>query len=241
MSLSDRESRMPALVGRPLRFARRAVGYALKHEFQRQFDELRALILESNAYTTRQLLDVEALLERRSGNTDGQRAVDLSSSRGLAVMYAVRALGELPPGARVLDLAPASTALAFALAALGYQVTAVSSGDPGYRHPNLTAYSPGDDQLEGPFGAIVAVFPEEPAALDLVPNLTARGTRLVAAVELPVPPDLDRSLPVGSRPPAGWRIKNRTLAEAGPDGSWKLVKRHSPDRPAVALVTATSV
>ncbi len=241
MPLPEREGRLPAVVGRPLRFARRAVAYALRHEFQGQLDEIRALIVESNAYTSRQLDEVEAFLGWRGTKRDGQHAVDLLSPRGLAVAYAFRALGGLAAEARVLDLAPQSTAIAFALASLGCKVSAVSSLDIGYRHPNLTLYDLEDGQLEGRFAAILAVLPNDSASLTLMRRFAQPGTLLVAAVELPAGPGVNRSIPLGPRPLPGWRIEDRSFAETGLDGHWTVVERRAKGRPALALITAQAV
>lgn len=232
---------MNPLLGRPLRFARKAVAYALKHEFQQQLDEMRALIVESNAYMTRQLLDVQAAVRESAAGVDGQHGVDLLSARGLAVVYAVRAVSGLERGARILDLVPTSTALAYSLASFGYPVWAASRQEIGYRHPNLTFADPAGERIDGEFGAILAILPTDSGGLELIRRFRQPGTLLVAAARMPPAKALDRLIPIGSRAVQGWRVEDRTFAEAGADGSWTPVDWRAQDQAGLTLVTARAV
>jgi len=66
--------------------------------------------------------------------------------------YAVRALGALPPGARVLDVGSAESTLAFSLACLGYDVTAVDPRGYPFEHPRLRVLASGVEDIDDKSG-----------------------------------------------------------------------------------------
>jgi hypothetical protein len=231
MLLPERESRLPQILGRPVRFARRAVAYALKHEFHGQMEEMRALILESNAYTSRRLQDLESSLGRRDGDLDGRLEADLLTPRSLAVAYALRSLCTLGDEARILDLTPKTSALGFALASLGYRVTAVAEDPIGYGHPNLKVVAPGSKEMadDGAFDGLFAILPSTPSAGVRGRGLAAPAARLVLAT-------LTSRLPV--RAPAGWQVEESKIAQPDAEGRWTVVSRRDAARPFMSLVTA---
>ena len=65
--------------------------------------------------------------------------VSVVNERIAEVPYVLRASGSLAPGAQVLDVGAAESTLAFSLAALGYQVTALDLHPYPLEHPNLRA------------------------------------------------------------------------------------------------------
>jgi SAM-dependent methyltransferase len=82
-----------------------------------------------------------------------------TNERIIEFPYAVRALGAVPPGARVLDVGSAESTLAFSLACLGYEVTAVDPRGYPLEHPRLRVLAGGVEDLEesGDYDAAVCL------------------------------------------------------------------------------------
>jgi 2-polyprenyl-3-methyl-5-hydroxy-6-metoxy-1,4-benzoquinol methylase len=91
----------------------------------------------------------------------GTSAVRLAGTneRIVEVPYALRALGAAPAGTRILDVGSAESTLAFSLACLGYDVTAVDPRGYPFEHPRLRVLAGGVEDLDegGDFDAVVCL------------------------------------------------------------------------------------
>ncbi len=70
-------------------------------------------------------------------NAGGAQLGDVNE-RIVEVPYAFRALGDLPTGARILDVGSAESTVALSLAGMGYDVVALDLHRYPFTHPNLT-------------------------------------------------------------------------------------------------------
>lgn len=88
---------------------------------------------------------------------EGRVSLSHVNERIVETPFALRALGDVPIGARVLDFGSSENALALSLATMGYAVTALDLRTYPFRHPNLTAVARPLDEWEA-----------EPASFDVI-------------------------------------------------------------------------
>ncbi len=98
-------------------------------------------------------------------------AVELShvNERIAEIPWAFRALGDVPPGARILDFGSAENALALSLASMGYKVTALDLREYPFEHPNLTRVAQPLEEWEAEprsFDVVMCVSTLEHVGLD---------------------------------------------------------------------------
>ena len=98
-------------------------------------------------------------------------AVELShvNERIAEIPWAFRALGDVAPGARILDFGSSENALALSLATMGYRVTALDLRPYPFEHPNLTRVAqPLEEWDAGPgsFDVVMCVSTLEHVGLD---------------------------------------------------------------------------
>lgn len=72
--------------------------------------------------------------------------------------FAMRALGHVPLGARILDFGSSESTVALSLASLGYRVTALDLSAYPFTHPNLEARQTALEQTTGEVGAYDAAL-----------------------------------------------------------------------------------
>ncbi len=180
--------------------------------------------------------------------------------------FAFRALADLPPGARVLDIGGAESQVALSLVSLGCEVTVVDPRGYPIDHPRLTTVAAPVDQLPSEhrdFDAALALSAvehfglghygdaAEPARrLDLEALADARervrpGGRLVLTVPLGVPSvdDFQRVYDLdGVRELAGWHVLELAAAWRREATGWELGPLGAPATgvagPGVALAIA---
>jgi 2-polyprenyl-3-methyl-5-hydroxy-6-metoxy-1,4-benzoquinol methylase len=177
------------------------------------------------------------------------------------VPYAFRALGRLPPGARVLDVGAAESTVAFSLACLGYEVTAIDIRPYPLRHPGLrTVVAPVEEWAEESiFDAVLCLSTLEHiglpayggkrkpgadvAAMRRLHELTAPGGLLVLTTRFGKP-DEDEFQRTYDRAAlesllAGWNVDELIVVRRDNATTWLPAKDGLPDAEAVALVSAT--
>jgi SAM-dependent methyltransferase len=81
----------------------------------------------------------------------GPKTVELAGTneRIVEIPYALRAVAAVPAGAQILDVGSAESTLAFSLACLGYEVTAVDPRGYPFEHPGLRVEPRGVEHLQG--------------------------------------------------------------------------------------------
>ena len=89
----------------------------------------------------------------------GSVSIAGTNERVVEFPYAVRALGVVPSGGRVLDVGSAESTLAFSLACLGYVVTAVDPRGYPFEHPRLQVVAGAVEDLGdgGDYDAVVCL------------------------------------------------------------------------------------
>ncbi len=100
-----------------------------------------------------------------------ERAVELShvNERIAEIPWAYRALGDVAPGARILDFGSAENTLALSLATMGYQVTALDLRQYPFEHPNLTRVARPLEEWDaepGSFDVVMCISTLEHVGLD---------------------------------------------------------------------------
>jgi SAM-dependent methyltransferase len=89
---------------------------------------------------------------------DTEAFVSAVNERIAEVPFVVRALAEVPLGAKVLDVGASESTLCLSLATLGYDVTAVDPRPNPLRHPNLHVVERQIEDWEGEEGAFDATI-----------------------------------------------------------------------------------
>jgi len=92
-------------------------------------------------------------------DTDGAH-VGVVNERIIELPFVLRALCNLPEGARILDVGACESTLSLSLAALGYPTTALDLHTYPFRHPNLTSVALPLEEWEGPdepFDAVICL------------------------------------------------------------------------------------
>jgi 2-polyprenyl-3-methyl-5-hydroxy-6-metoxy-1,4-benzoquinol methylase len=176
--------------------------------------------------------------------------------------YAFRALGQVLPPARVLDVGSVESTVPLSLASLGYDVTALDLRPYPFRHPMLTTVESRLEDWDGGSGEFDAIFcistiehvglgwyGEEPdvegadrRALARLRGFLARDGFLVLTVPYGTR-SVDAVQRVYDRPALnelldGWRIEDLTIVRQRDQQTWERVDDNT-DR-GVALVKASA-
>jgi 2-polyprenyl-3-methyl-5-hydroxy-6-metoxy-1,4-benzoquinol methylase len=172
--------------------------------------------------------------------------------------YAMRALSELKPGARILDIGATENTLALSLASLGFSVTALDPRPYPLAHPNLTvAVGTAEScNADEPFDAVLLIstlehigsgeygLEEDPgadaAALEHLATLVREGGLLVITTPYGTAGAGDgarvyerRSL---DKLLAAWQVEDFTFVERRDATTWAASKNARGE--GVALITA---
>jgi SAM-dependent methyltransferase len=187
----------------------------------------------------------------------------VTNERIVEVPYVYRALGRLEAGALILDVGAAESTLAFSLASLGYEVTALDIRGYPLNHPRLRSITADilEWEADRTFDAVLCVstlehvgleaYDAEPTAdgadaraLERMKSLTREGGMLVLTVPVGSPADdaTQRSydLPNLESLLEGWAIEDLKVARQRDDLTWCVEERGEDQSGGrkVALVTA---
>lgn len=197
-------------------------------------------------------------LSQRYGPKDVQIA-DVNE-RIVEIPYALRAIGHLEPGSRLLDVGAAESTLALSLASLGFEVVALDPRSYPLTHPNLRVESRTleDWDTEETFGAVFCISTIEhigsgeyglspqtqetaPGAMSRIRELTEPGGTLVLTAPLGSASN-ESSARIYDRGElehllADWEIVDFTVAEHVNDTTW-VPQQETASAESVALVTA---
>lgn len=170
-------------------------GRKLLEEVSTRLDELALDVaavsrahLESMSYVAAELSRLESTLSGELTRLS-ERLVQASSA-GDADPYAVHALAELPPGARVLTVEHHLERAPYYLATLGYRVTALGEDPYPVGHPNLDRVVGELGDLDGPFDAVVVASHARVPLRDVTALVAAGGLVVIGAPE-DTEPDID--------------------------------------------------
>jgi 2-polyprenyl-3-methyl-5-hydroxy-6-metoxy-1,4-benzoquinol methylase len=187
------------------------------------------------------------------------------NERIVEIPHVYRALARLEPGAKVADVGAAESLVAFSLALLGYDVTAVDLRPYPFEHPRLRSVTTPIEEWEhdGTFDAIICLstiehvglgaYGEEPkddradiAAMRRMHELTAPGGLLVLTTRLGQPgvDELERTYDKAGLDELleGWNVEELTVVRREDEKTWTLADGKPSDEDGaeqVALVTAT--
>jgi 2-polyprenyl-3-methyl-5-hydroxy-6-metoxy-1,4-benzoquinol methylase len=185
-----------------------------------------------------------------------------TNERIVELPYALKALSGVPAGARVLDVGAAESTLAFSLACLGYEVTAVDPRGYPFEHPRLRVVEGAveDVDIADGFDAVVCLSTIEHIGLAAYGQGSAERADLAAMTrlrELTKPGSvLILTTPFGRAETSeserrydregidalleGWDVRDLAFARRlGDSGQWTVEAEPADDgEPRVALVTA---
>jgi SAM-dependent methyltransferase len=184
------------------------------------------------------------------------------NERIVEVPFAFRALGDLGPGAAVLDVGSVESTVPLSLAAMGYRVTALDLRPYPFAHPNLEVAVARIEEFErapasydaalcistvehiglGWYGEAVQDDGADRAALRRLAELVKPGGRLVltvpfgrAAVDAVQRTYDDAGLDALL---AGWEVQERAVVSQRDEHTWVPGRAQAPDARSVALVLA---
>jgi 2-polyprenyl-3-methyl-5-hydroxy-6-metoxy-1,4-benzoquinol methylase len=186
------------------------------------------------------------------------------NERIVEIPHAYRALARLEPGAKVADVGAAESLVAFSLALLGYDVTAVDLRPYPFEHPRLRSVTTPIEEWEddSTFDAIICLstiehvglgaYGEEPkedradlAAMRRMHELTAPGGLLVLTTRFgnAREAELERIYDQAGLQELleGWTVEELTIVRREDDKTWMLVDGKATVQDGaehVALVTA---
>jgi 2-polyprenyl-3-methyl-5-hydroxy-6-metoxy-1,4-benzoquinol methylase len=191
----------------------------------------------------------------------GEKDVRLSNvnERIVEVPFALRALGDVPVGSRVLDFGSSESWVALSLASMGYQVTALDLREYPFSHPNLTSVaSPIETWSVQPdsYDAVLCIStlehvglgwygdPDDAEAGDVALRRLSELLRAGGLLVLTVPYGTAEVTDVQRRYDraqldallAGWEVLERVIVEQRDDVTWQPVPQSTKN--AVALVVA---
>jgi SAM-dependent methyltransferase len=195
----------------------------------------------------------------------GEVALGTVNERAAEVPYVFRGVAGLAPGARILDVGATESLVAFSLASLGYDVTALDPRPYGLEHPNLrTVVGTIEDwDAEGGYDAIVCLSTVEhiglgaygveatgdgadAAAVRKMRELTAPGGRLLLTTRFgrAAVGEVERTYDRAGLEALldGWEVQDLSFARRTGKSTWELAEpggEPEPDAELVALVTAT--
>jgi SAM-dependent methyltransferase len=192
-------------------------------------------------------------------------AVELGhvNERAAEIPYVFRGLAGLSPGARVLDVGAAESTVAFSLASLGYEVTALDPRPYPFSHPRLVTVTSalGDWDSDRVFDAVICLSTIEHvglgaygleagqdradlAAMRRLHELTRPGGRLLlttrfgkaGADSFQRTYDRDGIAELLT----GWKVEDETFVCRADDATWIVAEPDDePGEELVAMVTAT--
>jgi 2-polyprenyl-3-methyl-5-hydroxy-6-metoxy-1,4-benzoquinol methylase len=187
------------------------------------------------------------------------------NERIVEIPHVYRALARLEPGAKVADVGAAESLVAFSLALLGYDVTAVDLRPYPYEHPRLRSVTTPIEEWEhdGAFDAIICLstiehvglgaYGEEPkkdradiAAMRRMHELAAPGGLLVLTTRFGQArvDELERTYDRAGLDELleGWNVEELTIVRREDEKTWTLADGKPSENEGaeqVALVTAT--
>jgi hypothetical protein len=192
----------------------------------------------------------------------GEVALGTANERAAEVPYVFRGLAGLEPGARILDVGAAESLVAFSLASLGYEVTAIDPRPYGLDHPRLQTVVGTIESWEhdGQFDAVVclstiehiglAAYGVKPGdeeadrtAMRRMRELTVPGGRLLLTTRYGkgAVGDRERTYDRSGLEALleGWDVQDLTFVRRTGKSTWELSEpQEEPDAELVALVTA---
>ena len=89
---------------------------------------------------------------------EGSVTLGTVNERIVEVPFALRALGRVPPGCRILDFGSSENSLALSLATLGYEVTALDLRPYPFEHPSLRSVTSRLEDWDAPAGSFDAIL-----------------------------------------------------------------------------------
>ncbi len=89
--------------------------------------------------------------------SEGDARIGAVNERIVEQPFTFAALGQLPPGSRILDLGGGESTVAFSLASSGYHVTVIEPQGYPFTHPNLTVFERPFEEFDraGDYDAVV--------------------------------------------------------------------------------------
>jgi len=192
----------------------------------------------------------------------GEVRLGTVNERAAEVPYVFRGLAGLEPGARILDVGATESLVAFSLASLGYEVTAIDPRPYGLAHPRLRAIVGTIEEWDedGQFDAVVCLSTIEHiglaaygvdaagdgadlAAMGRMLGLTKRGGRLLLTTRYgqAAVGDLERTYDRAGLEALleGWELQDLTFVRRTGSSTWELSEPvEEPGSELVVLVTA---
>jgi SAM-dependent methyltransferase len=192
----------------------------------------------------------------------GEVALGTANERAAEVPYVFRGVAGLDPGARILDVGATESIVAFSLASLGYEVTALDPRPYGLEHPRLQAVVgtienwDHDGQFDavvclstiehiglGAYGVEAAGEGADRAAMRKMFELTRPGGRLLLTTRFGQAGvgELERTYDRAGLEALleGWELQDLTFVRRTGKSTWEVSEpQDEPGSELVALVTA---